>query len=292
MLSPRIGSRALVVAVFAHAIPACEPKEPKTREDARPSHPPDPKTKHSSESNRPAETPRPSRPTVRIKGGTYENTLRGYSSPPIHPSVGVAAKSITIDTLEVDLNEVTVAEYGECVKAGQCTPTDKVSKHCNDASKPDHPINCVSFAQAKAYCSYDGKRLLSDREWAALNVIDSQETREQTIRESCVTADSTSFCRGHFDTPPGTCPVGTHRSKAGSNSPHDLVGNVAEWTDGTYCSHKAHWCSSKVVSGLPWCATIHDPTTRRWLGPDANGPDSMTAKADWIGLRCVKTSEE
>ncbi len=278
--------------VMVTGVSACDLREPARDEGRRQ----EPRAKEMPatpvQSTRPQKAQRAPRPTVYVEGGTYQNDLRGYSSPPIHPSVGIASRTITIPALEVDLNEVTVAEYAACVKAGRCSRSQKVSKHCNDEAKPDHPINCVSFAQAQAYCSYEGKRLLTDREWAALNVIDSHEAREQTIMHSCVTADSTSFCRRQFDTPPGTCPVGSHAPQPDSKGPHDLVGNVAEWTDGKFCSHGARWCSSKVVSGLPWCATIHDPTTRRWLGPDAKGPESMTANADWIGIRCAKTAKE
>lgn len=229
---------------------------------------------------------------MRIEGGSYENKLRGYSKPPIHPSVGVSAPTLTVDDVEVDLNEVTVAEYETCVSSGDCSPTNKSSKLCNDATKPNHPINCVRFEQAKAYCAFEGKRLLTDLEWATLDVLDFSGTREDSILNACVTADSTSFCRGHSDSPPGTCPVATHRKSATKALPNDLVGNVAEWTEGRFCSHKAAWCSAKVVSGLPWCATIHDPTTRRWLGPDANGPEEMTAHTDWIGIRCARDASE
>ena len=61
--------------------------------------------------------------------------------------------------------EVTVAAYRACVQAGKCTvpqkPTNPRDHYCSYAvaGRDGHPVNCVDWAQANAYCAWRGKRL-------------------------------------------------------------------------------------------------------------------------------------
>jgi len=72
----------------------------------------------------------------------------------------------------IDKYEVTVADFEKCINAGGCgaeedtynkTGTDQ---YCNfGSSKTNHPMNCVSWEGARAYCVWAGKRLPSEGEW-------------------------------------------------------------------------------------------------------------------------------
>src|SRR5262245_47982008 len=76
----------------------------------------------------------------------------------------------------IDETEVTVVAYEACVEAKGCSaglltvngyPEDFRKIHnlsCNRKSKPDHPMNCVDFNQAIAYCKWASKRLPTDVE--------------------------------------------------------------------------------------------------------------------------------
>jgi iron(II)-dependent oxidoreductase len=62
---------------------------------------------------------------------------------------------------------VTVQAYRACVDAGKCDkPRDK-QFHCNFryADRGEHPINCVDWKQANAYCAAQGMRLPTESEW-------------------------------------------------------------------------------------------------------------------------------
>jgi formylglycine-generating enzyme required for sulfatase activity len=81
----------------------------------------------------------------------------------------------------MDVTEVTVASYQACVEARAClpahvtvfgpeiTPEGEVllSKFCNAGreGREQHPINCVDWSQARAYCRWADKRLPTDEEW-------------------------------------------------------------------------------------------------------------------------------
>ena len=62
--------------------------------------------------------------------------------------------------------EVTVAEYAECVRARRC-PGLPANMGCNSGrlDRGDHPVNCVRWSEARAYCEWTGARLCSEAEW-------------------------------------------------------------------------------------------------------------------------------
>src|SRR5262249_29607038 len=89
----------------------------------------------------------------------------------------VSAKGTTFC---MDINEVTVDDYAACAKAKSCdaAPTTvggsnldnapaSLSQACNAGKdgRGKHAINCVTQAQAIAYCKYAKKRLPSESEW-------------------------------------------------------------------------------------------------------------------------------
>ena len=63
--------------------------------------------------------------------------------------------------------EVTVRQYRTCVDAKVCSKPETRQDHCNwdKRGKEDHPVNCINWHQAKAYCESVGKRLPTEAEW-------------------------------------------------------------------------------------------------------------------------------
>ena len=77
--------------------------------------------------------------------------------------------AVQVNAFKIDKHEVSVADYRHCIKAGKCTrPKDfKRNKYCNygASGRDNHPINCVDWEQAVAYCSWRGGRLPYEAEW-------------------------------------------------------------------------------------------------------------------------------
>jgi len=146
-----------------------------------------------------------------------------------------------LEAFELDVHEVTVGRYERCVRAGVCTAPDTAESHpgCNwgaDRGK-EHPVNCVSRAQAEQYCAWCGKRLPTEAEWEkAARGTDGRNYPWGNVPEpSCERAVV-------YDQGPGcgarsTLPVG---SKPGGRSPYgleDMLGNVYEWVADGYDPH-------------------------------------------------------
>jgi len=81
-------------------------------------------------------------------------------------------REINLDAFYLDVHEVTVAEYRQCVEAGKCEPI-KVSEdkeeaewyNWNSKEREDHPINAVDWNNANAYCAWRDKRLPTEVEF-------------------------------------------------------------------------------------------------------------------------------
>lgn len=148
----------------------------------------------------------------------------------------------------VDRTEVTVAAYAMCVSAGQCTTTrkrglgfdenDSLRKSfvCNlhERDRASFPVNCVSYKQAQAYCSWAGKRLPTGAEWE-LAAHGKRGTR-YPWGDEFPRCDRAVFARygedrgGCHKQPAGSSPVEAHPDAAGPTGALDMAGNLWEWT--------------------------------------------------------------
>lgn len=79
-----------------------------------------------------------------------------------------------VEAFCIDRTEVTVAAYRSCVEAGKCTKPHANSDgsadsggNCNQLleARSGLPVNCITIAQAQAYCGFRGRRLPTEPEW-------------------------------------------------------------------------------------------------------------------------------
>ncbi len=179
------------------------------------------------------------------------------------------AHKVTLDPYCLDLREVTAKQYKGCSDAGGCkrlparsswqssasakeqaAKEEAFSTLCNFgvAEREEHPINCISWADAQNYCNERGARLPTEAEWEfAARGSDGRSfpwgdtPPDHTMMNAC----GEECTRWHEDNDlrpspqmyeqddgfPGTAPVGTFPNGRTMFGMDDMVGNVFEWTE-------------------------------------------------------------
>jgi formylglycine-generating enzyme required for sulfatase activity len=160
-----------------------------------------------------------------IKPSTPE-TVSARTSMVRIPGGTLQADGLKVEPFWMAKTEVTVREYAACAAAGKCITPKTTWKTCNwtdRQTRGDHPVNCIDWQQASAYCSWAGLRLPTEQEWEfAARGTDGRTYpwgEDSPRGRTCVKDDES-----------GTCAVG---SSAGDVSPFgllDMAGNVKEWT--------------------------------------------------------------
>ncbi|MBW2523984.1 MAG: SUMF1/EgtB/PvdO family nonheme iron enzyme [Deltaproteobacteria bacterium] len=152
----------------------------------------------------------------------------------------------------LDRTEVTVADFAACVQAGDCTAPAadggwwdwSINYHLD--GKDDHPMNTLEHVQAEAYCSFAGKRLPTEEEWAyAARGPDSL---------AFPWGDDAPWGRSCVDRSEGTCPVGSFVAGMSPFGLLDMIGNANEWTASPYCLYSDPGCDDdrRVQRGANW----------------------------------------
>jgi formylglycine-generating enzyme required for sulfatase activity len=203
------------------------------------------------------------------------------------------AHRVHVDAFALDVTEVTVADYAVCSRAGACPPAateiswtnitdaDRArSPFCNagQAAKAQHPINCVSWDEASAYCSWVKKRLPSEEEWEY--AARGHEGHTYPWGEAAPT-DQLCWKRQN-----GTCPVAQFPDGHGPFGGFDLAGNVGEWTASAWSStyDSPRDSPARVTRGGSWSYIL--PSSVGGAHRDASLPNVRLAE---IGFRCARS---
>jgi formylglycine-generating enzyme required for sulfatase activity len=198
----------------------------------------------------------------------------------------------------LDLNEVTVADHAACVARGRCAQPvayaandrlDQYRAFCNwhrPAPRENHPINCVSFDQARTFCAKRGARLPTDVEWTWAATNGSTTTfpwgtetpgaaRVNGCGAECPPAviaatgrDEMKAAYAGNDGFGDTAPVGSFARGDNRWGVHDLAGNVAEFVvpvaapesagdlaaGGAFLTQAAHFMKGATPTRTAWAA--------------------------------------
>ena len=253
--------------------------------------------------------------TVLIDGATFS---MGSAEGAETPSDETPLHGVTVKPFCLDVTEVTVKAYAACpsceralmtVEFEGLTPNGRSfeSQFCNREGALDHPINCVDWHQAKAYCAAQGKRLPTEAEWELaargkdartypwghaapsgerLNACGSECSRMLTERRERVGKGPWPAMYGDDDKAPSTSPVGHYPAGASPAGVLDLAGNVWEWTESPYCPYGKDDCgdSRRVLRGGGW-----DTTESQEVRAARRYPTAPTARGKSIGFRCAKS---
>ncbi|MBM4360492.1 MAG: SUMF1/EgtB/PvdO family nonheme iron enzyme [Deltaproteobacteria bacterium] len=204
-----------------------------------------------------------------FKAGDY--TI-GCDAGPGCDTASQPAHRVRVEAFALLANEVSMLDYDKCVAGGACPPAG-LTEGCTwqTDGKEAHPITCVSFVSATAYCGSKGWRLPTEYEW---------EVAARHGEES-----PSSAPRGAPSKPrTSTEPVGSSSSDRTEAGVFDLRGNVREWTATDFKpypgANEASMPGGKSVRGGSFREpTEHALTHRLGEPPTETVPD--------LGFRCA-----
>jgi formylglycine-generating enzyme required for sulfatase activity len=208
----------------------------------------------------------------------------------------------------MDVTEVTISAYRECVLDNACSepdpyltgPANLSSLACN-WKKPSadlHPVNCVDWNQATSYCSWLRKRLpnAEEWEWAAQS---GPEGRTYPWGEEPPSGERLNACGLECmrwikdnlganassveklpmysvdDGWPTTAPVGSFPRGATAQGLLDMAGNVFEWTSSGRVSD-----NTRVVRGGGWSSHPANILLQQW--------STASFRYVSVGFRCAQ----
>ncbi len=222
---------------------------------------------------------------------------------PTAPSSERPSYRVQLAPFAIDRWEVTVDEYAACVAAKVCTPPGDTGA-CNYRvdGRSRHPINCVDWLQANAYCSFVGARLPTEEEWeyvardgAGSRLYPWGNLSPTGLDTMGVPGVALCWSGSSAGALGSSCPVGRDGVLDRTRSDFDLVGdekaiedlagNLREWTvDGASASYDVtRETSFRVVRGGGWFVDV-TPTSVNAVRRTATIPISRLPD---LGFRCV-----
>ena len=238
-------------------------------------------------------------PMVYVPGGEFKmGTGRGADR----------AHAVALDSFWVDQTEVTNEHYRHCVEAGACRAPTSCSwgePTYEDVSKADHPVLCVSWQSARAYCRWAGGRLPTEAEWEyAARGPDSPaypwgDEFDGTLLNSCDTncPHEAQRVNENDDGYAMTAPVGSYPGGTSWCGSLDMAGNVWEWVadwHGPYPRARQtnptgpESGNEKIIRGGSW----YDFNEYGFLRADNRHPYEPRAADHLVGFRCVVPAGE
>ena len=210
---------------------------------------------------------------------------------------------VTLSAFCMDLTEVTVAAYRSCVVAGSCVAESATvnfpgiteqqrrdwSPACqaNHTNVDQHPINCVNWDQAQAFCRFRGGQLPTEAQWEY-----AARGTDGRMYPWGNAAPASQLCWSGVTQRTSTCPV---QSYPGGNSPFglfDMAGSVWEWTSDFYASYTETAAidpigppsgTNRVYRGGSWYYT-----SAALVRAAVRFDDTPLYRGDSIGFRCSR----
>ena len=179
----------------------------------------------------------------------------------------------------LDRTEVTVAAYSQCVRRDACRPAHNDRRFCNLRweGRERHPINCVDWHQALAYCKAQGARLPTEFEW-------EYAARGGTEYRKYSWGDAPPDGHTCWKHPGGSCEVGSY--EPGAFGLQDMTGNVWEWTASWFGEYP--WPPlqgrHRVYRGGSWSRRFE-----KWMRPQLRNRYAPDKWGSHLGFRCALT---
>ena len=201
-------------------------------------------------------------------------------------------RMVYVDAFYIDRTEVTSEQYGGCVKAGKCRePRNGWNYSWGKPRREEHPINGVSWQDAKNFCKWAGKRLPTEAEWE--KAARGDDGRKYPWGSQRINCDYAVIRKGKSGC--GRRTTWAVCSKTTGNSPYglcDVIGNLWEWVEDYYGNSYYHSAEKRnprgpsegkyrVIRGGSYCSD------RMYLRISNRGFRYSDFRSHYIGFRCA-----
>lgn len=197
-------------------------------------------------------------------------------------------REVRVPAFRIDRTEVSNAAYGACVDAGGCER--QLYADDPELGAADRPVVGVSWLDARAFCTWAGRRLPTEMEW-------ERAARGGDLRKwpwGPVFNPAYTNTRSDAEDWERTAPVGSFPEGASPFGVLDMAGNAAEWV--------ADYFDPTIYRSDPRAELTEGPLDGRERsvrgGSWADGPhrvrvasrqgQSPTEVDDGTGFRCAR----
>jgi formylglycine-generating enzyme required for sulfatase activity len=143
--------------------------------------------------------------------------------------------TVSLDAFWIDQTEVTNDQYRKCAEEDVCDDFFTCPQF-EDPELGEHPVVCMSWAQADTYCQWAEGRLPTEAEWEY--AARGPEGRTYPWGEEDLTCDRAFGPRCQGD----TAAVGSRTAGASWCGALDMAGNALEWVSDWY--NETYYASS------------------------------------------------
>lgn len=167
------------------------------------------------------------------------------------------------------------------------------------AGRGSHPLNCVTWHTAMAFCVWDGGRLPTEAEW---EWVARGPGGNDYPWGSDATPTDELLCWSGTAVLPSTCPVGSFPAGSTTTGVQDMAGGVYEWVADSFQLYSSPQCWAGAGWTNPLCGQLSGGGTYRVIRGGAwnttapayvRAPSRQSAAATLsdrgLGFRCVRT---
>lgn len=195
-------------------------------------------------------------------------------------------RKINLKGFYIDQFEVTNKDYGHFVVKTKYPPPAHWKNRTKMAKRENHPVFNVNWFDADSYCTWRGKRLLTEEEWekAARGPKGNRYSWGNEFDEK----------KGNL-TLKDTVPVGSMPEDRSYYGIYDMTGNVMEWTSSWYKPYpgstfhlKEYGEKKKVIRGGSGIYLGHYDLSNIFSRSSYRHNSAHFDKGFDLGFRCAK----